>query len=57
LQVLDANGGNLVVPVTLAASGSIRELLDDAIYVPTGELYLSRGAGKSTVTVYYRTVV
>lgn len=58
LQILDAAGGNLIVPITLVAGGSIREFVpaesvaQEGIVTTTGGLYVLRVAGTTTVTVY-----
>ncbi len=58
LQIFDAPGGNLLVPITLVSGASIREFVppEDAaqggIATTTGGLYVVRVAGTSTLVVY-----
>lgn len=59
LQILDAQGGNLLTGITLAANESTREFIqaegtvNEGIPIPTGGLWLVRNTGTSTAVAFY----
>jgi hypothetical protein len=61
LEILDAQGGKMLIPISLLADESIREFpfgsripaSETGIQVPGGGLWLVRVTGTASVTVYY----